>query len=80
MTADAILIMRFIFVQIWRLFTSWYIPGTRVTPAAMAMFMLAFSFVLRHLSRFLGGDDSGGNGGSGSPRSGGGSRSGGGRR
>lgn len=73
MTADAILIVRFLFGQIWRLFTSWYIPGTRVTPAAMAMFMLAFVFVLKHLGIFLGGDGRGGDGG-GSSGSGGGRR------
>jgi len=53
MTADAIMIVKFLFETIWLLFTSWYIPGTRVTPAAMAFFLLVSVFVLRSLGYLL---------------------------
>lgn len=53
MSADAIAIVRFIFHMIWMLFTSWYIPGTNVTPAAMAFFLLVSSFTLKTLAWML---------------------------
>lgn len=53
MTADAIMIVEFLFSAIWRFFTSWYIPGTNVTPAAMAFFLLLSAFVLRTLAYIL---------------------------
>lgn len=53
MSADAIAIVKFLFETIWKLFTSWYIPGTNVTPAAMAFFLLVSSFVLRSLGYML---------------------------
>lgn len=58
MTADSLLIVQFLFTTIWRLFTSWYIPGTNVTPAAMAFLVLASSFIIRWVKQyFLEGDD-----------------------
>lgn len=49
MTDDAILVVQAIFSNVWRLFNSWYIPGTNVTPA-VALFGLAFvSVVMRFL-------------------------------
>lgn len=53
MSADAILIVQFLFQTIWRFFNSWYIPGTNVTPAAMAFFLLVSAFVLRSLGYLL---------------------------
>lgn len=47
MTADAILILRTIFGTIWRLFTSWHIPGTNVTPASWAFFALTVVLLIR---------------------------------
>lgn len=52
MTADAIMVVRFIFSTIWRFFNSWYIPGTRVTPAMWFIFMLFVLLVFRTLKRF----------------------------
>lgn len=58
MTADALLVVRFLFTTIWSLFTSWYIPGTNVTPAAMGFFLLASVSILKILKLyFLGGND-----------------------
>lgn len=58
MTSDAVLIVQVLFTSIWSLFTSWYIPGTNVTPAALSFFLLAAFFVLRWIKQyFLGGDD-----------------------
>lgn len=47
MTADVLLVVRFIFTQIWRFFNSWYIPGTNVTPAGMAYFLLGSVLIIR---------------------------------
>lgn len=58
MSGNALLIVQFVFTAIWRLFTSWHIPGTNVSPAAMAFLVLASSFILRWIKKyFLGGDD-----------------------
>lgn len=60
MTADALLVVRFLFTSIWSLFTSWHIPGTNVTPASMFFFLLAATIIFRILKRnFLGGDGDG---------------------
>lgn len=47
MTSDAILILKCLFNTIWRLFNSWYIPGTNVTPAMWGCFALLVGLVLR---------------------------------
>lgn len=58
MTSDALLVVRFLFTEVWSLFTSWYIPGTNVTPAAMAFFLLSAFAVIRILKYFfIGGSD-----------------------
>lgn len=58
MTSDALLVVHFLFTQIWSLFTSWYIPGTNVTPASMAFFLLASFAVIKILKMyFMGGSD-----------------------
>lgn len=49
MTADAALVLSTLFGSIWRLFTSWYIPGTRTTPAAFAVLILFVVAVLRFI-------------------------------
>lgn len=53
MTDDALLVVQSLFSVIWRLFTSWYIPGTNVTPAVMALFLAAAGIGLRLLIRFF---------------------------
>lgn len=40
MTSDALSVVETLFQTIWRLFTSWYIPGTATTPAAFLIFVL----------------------------------------
>lgn len=60
MTADALLVVRFLFTTIWSFFTSWYIPGTNVTPAAMAFFLLASAAILKIVKVYLFGGDSDG--------------------
>lgn len=58
MTYDALLVVHFLFNEIWSLFTSWYIPGTNVTPASMAFFLLASFAVIKILkSYFTGGSE-----------------------
>lgn len=54
MTNDALAVVSAIFENVFRLFTSWYIPGTNVTPA-VAIFGIAFvSLVLRFLGKLTG--------------------------
>lgn len=59
MTADALMVVQFLFSSIWSLFTSWHFPGTNVSPAAMAFFLLAASVILKIVKVYLfgGGDD-----------------------
>lgn len=47
MTADALMVVQFLFSTIWRFFNSWKIPGTGVTPAMFLIFSLFFVFVLK---------------------------------
>lgn len=53
MTADALLVVQTLFGTIWTLFTSWYIPGTAVTPAAFFLFLMFAGFGLRVMKRFF---------------------------
>lgn len=53
MTGDTLLLVQGIFEQIWRLFTSWTVPGTNVTPASWAFFLLAAVLGVRVIQRFL---------------------------
>lgn len=54
MTSDALLVVQCLFSTIWSLFTSWYIPGTNVTPAMFFLFLgsagLGITFVARLLT------------------------------
>lgn len=49
MTSDAIQVLTFVFTSVWRLFNSWYIPGTHTTPAAFAMFSLTVLLTIKVL-------------------------------
>lgn len=51
MSFNAVLIVKFVFVWIWKLFTQWHIPGTNVTPAAFGLFMLVVGISIRFLRR-----------------------------
>lgn len=59
MTADALQVVRFVFTEIWKLFNSWYFPGTNVTPAGMAFFILASVMIIKIIKIYLlgGGSD-----------------------
>lgn len=55
MTNDALICLGGVFSTIWRLFTSWYIPGTNgVTPAMAFLFVLAAAIGLKFALRVLG--------------------------
>lgn len=58
MTSDAILVLDCLFGTLWRLFTTWNIPGTNVTPAVMALFLISAGLGLRFVLRFLNGGGS----------------------
>ena len=60
MTSDALAIVQSLFSSIWSLFNSWYIPGTHVTPAGLALFGLFLLLVIRFIRRVFIGDNSGG--------------------
>jgi hypothetical protein len=47
MTSDALMVVRTLFSSIWSFFISWYIPGTRVTPATAAFFLLMACVIIR---------------------------------
>ena len=53
MSSDALAIVGALFQIIWRLFTSWHIPGTEMTPAVLAFFLVAASLGLRFVLQFF---------------------------
>lgn len=53
MTADALSVLQLLFTSIWSLFTSFYIPGTNVTPAGFAIFCLFFVVIVRFIHNFI---------------------------
>lgn len=53
MTGDAILIIRTVFSQCWRLFTQWRIPGTATSPGMVMLFALMVVVAIRALRVFL---------------------------
>lgn len=53
MTADALSVLGLLFGTIWKLFTSFRIPGTDVTPAGWILFTLFVPVVIRLLKRFI---------------------------
>lgn len=57
MVNDAKLVVSFLFEEVWRLFTSWHIPGTNVTPAGAAFFFLSAGIALRFVLRLGGSSD-----------------------
>lgn len=58
MTSDALAILRALFGSIWSLFTSWHIPGTRMSPAELGFLALTLNLLIRFIKRLLnvGGD------------------------
>ncbi len=58
MTSEGAQIVSALFLSVWQLFNSWYIPGTRVTPAGWAFFCLAVLAIFKIVKLyFMGGDD-----------------------
>lgn len=53
MTSDALLVLQSLFSTIWSLFTSFKIPGTNVTPAMWAFFLLFAALGLRLCARIF---------------------------
>lgn len=53
MTSDALAILDCIFGTVWRIFTSWNIPGTNVTPGMFLIFLVVAGVGLRLLSSFF---------------------------
>lgn len=54
MTNDALLVLETLFSTIWRLFTSWHIPGTNVTPAVAFAFLIVAGIGLKFIGRLFG--------------------------
>lgn len=54
MTNDALSVVSVLFGSVFRLFTSWYIPGTNVTPAVALFGILFISLVFRVLGHVIG--------------------------
>lgn len=54
MTENAIAAVSCIFRESWRLFTSWHIPGTNVSPAAWLVFAVVFYIGLKMVFGILG--------------------------
>lgn len=59
MTNDALAVVSALFETVFRLFNSWYIPGTNVTPAVAFFGILFICIIFRILCKVLGlwGDD-----------------------
>lgn len=53
MTADALAVVQFLFGTIWQFFTSWYIPGTRMTPAVFLLGTIAAGLVLSFFLKII---------------------------
>lgn len=54
MTADALSFVQWFFPFVWRFFTSWYVPGTGMTPASWLFFLLLSGLVLTIIPKLLG--------------------------
>lgn len=59
MTFDAFQVIFWLFHTVWRLFTSFYIPGTNFTVIEWGFFALMVSFVSRYFWRIFTGSDGG---------------------
>lgn len=53
MSADALSLLGGLFSAVWNLFTGWYLPGTNVTPAALALAILFIWLLVRRLVRMF---------------------------
>lgn len=53
MTKDALSVVQMLFTSIWSLFTSWNFPGTHISPAQWAFFVLFIAVLFKFLSRLF---------------------------
>lgn len=51
MTRDAFNVLGTLIAQIWRLFNSWYLPGTNVTPAGFFLLIAFLALIIRFIKR-----------------------------
>lgn len=51
MTGEVLTLMTGLFAQFWRLFTSWHVPGTNLTPAGWFLFLLSAGVLFRFLAK-----------------------------
>lgn len=51
MTQEAFTFLSSFFSNVWRIFSSWFIPGTAITPAALLFLVPAFLVIKRILFR-----------------------------
>lgn len=53
MTADGLSIISWYFINFFRFFTDWHIPGTNVSPAMWLIFLAISVFVFEFIKGFL---------------------------
>lgn len=51
MTSDALMVVRLLFSIVWKMFTSWNIPGTNTTPAEFGLFLVVAVMSIRFIRR-----------------------------
>lgn len=52
MNSDFLMCLRALLSGVWKIFTSWNIPGTNVSPAALGVTLLAMWVVIKFVLRF----------------------------
>lgn len=60
MTSEALSFLSGFMLSVWQYFISWFIPGTNVTPAAWALFLLLIPVFIRIFKRLLNTPDASG--------------------
>lgn len=64
MTNEAVSFLSGFFNSVWKLYNSWKLPGTNVTPIAWALFLLLMPVFIRLFKRLLNTPDASGGGSS----------------
>lgn len=54
MTQEVLDFLGGFFAQFWRLFNSWYIPGTNVTPAGLLLFCSFVPIAMKFIKNIIG--------------------------
>lgn len=54
MTQEVLQFIAGFFREFWKLFNSWYIPGTNVTPVGMILFCSWVPFTLKFIKELIG--------------------------